>query len=305
MKRSKFVRLFRIKPGSKFRCDDHKTDYSKAKGLRDLSGDELKDEVKEFIQENLKRLSDAQELLYSSDRFSVLIILQAMDSGGKDSMIKHVMSGLNPQGCQVSSFKKPSEEELQHTFLWRCSRRLPERGNIGIFNRSYYEDVLVVRVHPEFLAAQKLLSGPPDEAFWEKRYEDINHFEHHLARNNTLILKFFLHISKQEQKKRFLERLNNPEKHWKFNSADLAERALWPAYMGAFEKAITATSTKWAPWHVIPADQKWIARAAVSAIVTQAIESLGLEQPKVGPERLKDLAKAKAILNSEKEATTQ
>ncbi|MHC1763854.1 MAG: polyphosphate kinase 2 family protein [Verrucomicrobiia bacterium] len=300
MKRSKIARLFRIDPGTTFRSKNHKTDYSDAKALRDLSGEELKDQAKAFIQKNLNSLTEAQDLLYATDRYSVLIILQAMDAGGKDSMIKHVMSGLNPQGCRVFSFKKPSEEELQHNFLWRYSKCLPERGTIVIFNRSYYEDVLVVRVHPEFLEAQKLVSETPGESFWRKRYEDINHFEHHLVRNRTLILKFYLHMSKEEQKKRFLERLNNPAKHWKFNSADLAERARWPEYMEAFEKAITATSTDWAPWYVIPADHKWIARAAVSAIVSREIQALGIKFPKLDPEHAKDLAKARRILNSEK-----
>jgi PPK2 family polyphosphate:nucleotide phosphotransferase len=299
VKRSKIARLFRVKPGTTFRSKDHPTDWSDAKGLRDLSCDELKDQAKAYIEKNLNSLTEAQEILYATDRYSVLIILQAMDAGGKDGMIKHVMSGLNPQGCRVFSFKKPSEEELQHNFLWRCSKCLPERGSIVIFNRSYYEDVLVVRVHPEFLEAQKLVSGPPGEDFWKKRYEDINHFEHHLARNRTLILKFYLHMSKKEQKKRFLERLNNPEKHWKFNSADLGERARWPDYMDAFDKAITATSTKWAPWYVIPADHKWIARAAVSAIISCEIEALGIKLPKLDTARQRDLAKGRRILEAE------
>ncbi len=300
MKRSKIARLFRIEPGTRFRCRDHPTDRIQAKSLRRLSGDELEDQAREYIQENLQRLSEAQELLYASDRFAVLIILQAMDAGGKDGMIKHVMSGVNPQGCQVFSFKKPSEEELQHNFLWRYSKCLPERGNIGIFNRSYYEDVLVVRVHPELLQAQKFLSGKPDKQFWRDRYEDINHFEQHLTRNGTLILKFFLHLSRKEQKKRLLERLDKPDKHWKFSAADLAERARWPDYMDAFDKAITATSTKFAPWYVIPADHKWLARAVVSAIISHAIDSLGLELPKAGPERLKELAKARRVLQAER-----
>jgi PPK2 family polyphosphate:nucleotide phosphotransferase len=300
MKASHIARTFQIQPGSKFRVRDHTADSTAAKGLLHLSGEELKEEAQTYIQRNLDRLADAQYLLYANDRFSVLILFQAMDAAGKDGMIKHVMSGLNPQGCQVFSFKRPSDEELQHNFLWRYSRCLPERGRIGIFNRSYYEEVLVLRVHPELLERQKLVSGKPDKQFWADRYEDINNFEKHLARNGTLILKFFLNLSKTEQKKRFLERLNTPEKNWKFSAADLTERARWPDYMEAFEKAITATSTPHAPWYVIPSDHKWVARAAVSAIVTHAINSLGLEPPRVEPERLKDLARARRVLEREK-----
>jgi PPK2 family polyphosphate:nucleotide phosphotransferase len=300
MKRSKIARLFRVEPGSKFRVRDQRTDSVQVNGLRRLSGEELEDEAKKDVQKNLDSLTAAQDLLYANDRYSVLIVFQAMDAAGKDGMIKHVMSGLNPQGCQVFSFKRPSDEELQHNFLWRYAKCLPERGHIGIFNRSYYEEVLVLRVHPELLDKQKLLSGKPDKHFWAERYEDINNFEQHLTRNGTLILKFFLNISKKEQKKRFLERLDNPEKHWKFSAADLTERAYWPDYMDAFEKAINATSSKDAPWYVIPSDHKWVARAAVAAIVSHAIESLGLEPPRLGPERLKDLAKARRALLAEK-----
>ena len=222
-----------------------------------------------------------------------------MDAAGKDGMIKHVMSGLNPQGCQVFSFKRPSDEELNHNFLWRYATRLPERGRFGIFNRSYYEEVLVVRVHPEWLKRQRLPTDARGKHFWCDRFEDINNFEKHLARNGTLILKFFLNVSKKEQKKRFLERLTRPEKHWKFSTADLAERGHWDDYMAAFEKAITATSTQWAPWYVIPADNKWIARALVSAIISHGIDSLHLKIPKLDKARLKEQQAARKHLLAE------
>jgi PPK2 family polyphosphate:nucleotide phosphotransferase len=299
MKRAKIAHLFRIEPGTRFRSKDHPTDYSDAQPLRHLSGAELKERARDYVQRNLEKLSRAQELLYANDVYSVLILFQAMDAAGKDGMIKHVMSGLNPQGCQVASFKVPSAEELDHNFLWRYQRHLPERGRIGIFNRSYYEEVLVVRVHPELLERQKLPPGSRGKGFWKERYEDINALERHLARNGTLILKFFLHLSKEEQKKRFLERLTKPEKHWKFSAADLAERAYWDDYRKAYEAAITATSTPWAPWYVIPADHKWVARAAVSAIVSHEIEALGLKPPQIPPARLKELEAARRKLARE------
>jgi PPK2 family polyphosphate:nucleotide phosphotransferase len=204
-----------------------------------------------------------------------------MDAAGKDSTIKHVMSGVNPQGCEVTSFKHPSTEELDHNFLWRYARRTPERGRIGIFNRSYYEEVLVVRVHPELVRAERVPDGQIDDDFWADRFADINAFERHLTRNGTTILKFFLHISKEEQRQRFLKRLDDPRKHWKFSPADLAERGFWDDYMKAYEEAINATSTKWAPWYIIPADHKWVSRAMVARIVTQALESLDLRYPEV------------------------
>lgn len=296
MKRSKIARLFRIEPGTRFRVKDHPTDRSSTGSLRHLSDEELKEKAKDYIEKNLEKLSAAQELLYANDIYSLLIIFQAMDAAGKDGMIKHVMSGLNPQGCQVASFKRPSDEELDHNFLWRIQRHLPERGRIGIFNRSYYEEVLIVRVHPELVERQKLPPGKRGNDFWRDRFEDINNFEKHLARNGTLILKFFLNISSEEQRKRFQARLTNPEKYWKFSSADLQERAYWDDYMSAFEEAITATSTKWAPWFVVPSDHKWVARAAVSAIVSHAVESLGLKAPLVSKERLKELDSARKRL---------
>jgi PPK2 family polyphosphate:nucleotide phosphotransferase len=221
-----------------------------------------------------------------------------MDAAGKDGTIKHVMSGVNPQGCQVFSFKKPSSEELDHNFLWRYMRCLPERGRIGIFNRSYYEDVLVVKVHPELLGRQ-LPREKVGKKFWEERYEDINAFERHLVRNGTLVLKFFLNVSKDEQKNRFLERLDRPEKNWKFSPSDLAERGHWDDYMAAYEDALSATSTEWAPWYVIPADYKWITRAVVADVITTAIRSLDLAYPQVTPEQKKLLAEARKKLDAE------
>lgn len=299
MKPAKIAALFRVKPGSRPRIAKRDTDYSDNPGLRHLSREELKRRARDYVQENLEKLTGSQELLYANDRYSVLILFQAMDAAGKDGVIKHVMSGLNPQGCQVASFKRPSEEEWDHNFLWRYQRHLPERGRIGIFNRSYYEEVLVVRVHPEILERQKLPPGKRGRSFWEDRFADINAFERHLVRNGTIVLKFFLNVSKKEQKKRFLERLTNPEKHWKFNAADLEERKYWTDYMAAYEAALTATSTQWAPWYVIPADHKWIARAAVSAIICQAVQSLGLKPPQVPEARRAELARARRQLERE------
>jgi PPK2 family polyphosphate:nucleotide phosphotransferase len=229
-----------------------------------------------------------------------LIVLQAMDAAGKDGTIKHVMSGVNPQGCQVFSFKKPSAEDLDHNFLWRYTKCLPERGRIGIFNRSYYEDVLVVKVHPELIGRQiPREKEKVGKKFWEERYEDINAFERHLVRNGTTILKFFLNVSKSEQKRRFLERLERPEKNWKFSSADLAERGFWGQYMDAYEDAISATSTEWAPWHVVPADHKWVTRAVVADVIASAIRGLGLKAPEVTGEQRKFLDEARVRLAAE------
>ncbi len=298
MKRAKIARLFCIKPGSHFRIKDHDTHFEASKEFQALCGDNLKNHAQAMVQQNLNDLAQAQELLYANDVYSVLIIFQAMDAAGKDGMIKHVMSGVNPQGCQVASFKRPSDEELDHNFMWRYMKHLPERGRIGIFNRSYYEETLVVRVHPELVERQKLPPGKRDKQFWRDRYEDINAFEKHLVRNGTLILKFFLNISKKEQKRRFLDRLTNPEKHWKFSAADLAERGFWDDYMAAYEETIAATSTPEAPWYVIPADHKWVARAVVSAIITHAITDLKLKPPVLTPDRMKEIAAAKKALQS-------
>ena len=290
----KLIERFRVEPGSKVNLKHFVTDWTETEEARELGKDVIKERAANILAENRKQLSEAQELLYASDTRSVLLIFQAMDAAGKDGTIRHVMSGVNPQGCQVYSFKKPSAEELDHNFLWRYMKSLPERGRIGIFNRSYYEDVLVVKVHPEWLGPGQ--PTDPDGKFWHKRYEDINNFEKHLWRNGTLVLKFFLHVSKDEQRRRFLERLDNPDKHWKFSEADLAEREHWKAYQKAFEEALAATSTRRAPWYVIPADRKYVARALVADIVVEAIRGLGLEYPKVSGEHLARLAAARARL---------
>lgn len=287
---------FRVEPGKKFRLKDHDPAWTGAGELKELADkDARKEQAQAILNENLAELTDAQTRLYADDRYSLLIVLQAMDAAGKDGTIKHVMSGVNPQGCQVFSFKQPTPEELDHTFLWRHMRRLPERGRIGIFNRSYYEDVLVVRVHPELLGRQ--VSGNPDKKkFWEQRFEDIVAFEKHLVRNGTVVLKFFLHLSKGEQKKRFLERLDRPEKNWKFSTADLTERGFWGQYMEAYEEAIEATSTEAAPWYVVPADHKWVTRAAVAGIITGALRKLDLKYPVVDEAGQARLAEARRAL---------
>jgi len=298
----KRLRQLLVEPGSEVNLKQYLTDWTETDEAKEVGKDVIKERTAEILAESRRQLAEVQELLYAADTHSVLIVLQAMDAAGKDGTIRHVMSGVNPQGCQVFSFKKPSAEELDHNFLWRYMKSLPERGRIGIFNRSYYEDVLVVKVHPEWL-------GPgapkkPDKSFWEKRYEDINNFEKHLTRNGTLILKFFLHLSKDEQKKRFLERLTNPEKHWKFSESDMAEREHWKDYRKAFEDALTATSTKRAPWYVIPADRKYVARAVVADIIVTAIQDLGLKYPKVSEEKLARLAEARAKLEGGNDEST-
>ena len=256
--------------------------------------------VTEALEQGIQAMAALQDMLYAQDRWAVLLIIQAMDAAGKDGVIKHVMSGLNPQGCQVASFKAPSNEELDHDYLWRCQKHLPERGRIGIFNRSYYEEVLVVRAHPEILEKQKLPPRLVDRKIWKHRYEDIAWFERYLGRNDTLVRKFFLHVSWKEQKKRFLERLDTPEKNWKFSSADAKERAFWKDYMTAYEDMIRATSTDEAPWYVVPADNKWFTRAVVGAAVIDALASLNLSYPEVGPAQQKELAAARRLLMAEK-----
>jgi PPK2 family polyphosphate:nucleotide phosphotransferase len=240
-------RLFKVKPGTRVRLSAFDPGWQGHDDLRELGRDERKERARHFLEQNIADLAEAQDRLWANDVYSVLLVLQAMDAAGKDGIIKHVMSGVNPQGCQVFSFKRPSDEELDHNFLWRYSRALPERGRIGIFNRSYYEEVLVVRVHPEILAGQKLPLGKRNARFWAERYHDINEFERHLVGNGTRIVKIFLHISRAEQKKRFLERLDDPEKHWKFSIGDLQERTLWSAYQRAFAEMLTHTSTARAP----------------------------------------------------------
>lgn len=295
----KVLDRFRVVPGKKFRLKDHDPGWAQTEELKALGKDAVKERAKEVLDKNLEELAAAQQLLYADDRYAILIVLQAMDAAGKDGTIKHVMSGINPQGCQVYSFKQPSSEELDHDFLWRSAKSLPERGRIGIFNRSYYEDVLVTQVHPQILDKQRLPDGKRGKSFWEARYESINGFEQHLARNGTVILKFFLNVSKAEQKRRFLERLDNPEKNWKFSAADLAERAYWDQYMETYENVIAATSTDAAPWYVVPADYKWGARAVVADIITSTICGLDLKYPEVSDEQRKALKEARKKLEAE------
>lgn len=249
-----------------------------------------KEDYQHALARHVEKLSGRQDLLYAHNRFAVLLIFQAMDAAGKDGTIKHVMSGINPQGCQVTSFKHPSAQELDHDFLWRTTRCLPARGHIGIFNRSYYEEVLVTRVHPEIIAAQKLPDIKPDAKFWEQRYESINDLEKHLHRNGTRIIKFFLHLSKAEQRQRLLDRIDNPDKNWKISPSDLAERPFWKEYMAAYEACLTATSTRRAPWYVIPADDKENARLIVSQVVLDTLDELNLGYPQPGPDHAQELA---------------
>ena len=293
----KLIKLLRVKPGKKIHLKDYDTGWAQTKELKEFGKDEVKARASVILQQNLEDLTQAQQLLYADDRYSLLIVFQAMDAAGKDGTIKHVMSGVNPQGCQVFSFKKPSSEDLDHNFLWRYMKSLPERGRIGIFNRSYYEDVLVVKVHPELL--QNLPDGKRGKSFWAARYEDINAFERHLERNGTVILKFFLNVSRKEQKERFMERLEHPEKNWKFSAADLAEREHWDDYMEAYEDAINATSTEWAPWYIVPADNKWVMRAIVADIITSTLRDLDLKFPKITEAQLKTLAEARKKLEDE------
>ena len=257
------------------------------------------DDAKTTLATGIKRLAKFQDTLYAQDTYSVLIIFQAMDAAGKDGTIKHVMSGLNPQGCQVYSFKAPSAEELDHDYLWRTMKALPERGRIGIFNRSYYEEVLIARVHPEILARQQLPSEKKGKDIWKQRFQEINNFERYLCDNGILVVKFFLNVSKEEQKKRFLQRIEEPEKNWKFSINDVAERKYWNGYQAAFEDMLNNTSTKWAPWYVIPADNKWYTRLAVGAIIIGTLKGLNLEYPTVSAEQKKGLLEAKAALLAE------
>ena len=289
---------FRVPAGKKVKLKDYDTGWDGPGRFKELGEDQLKDRAKEALARDLAELEQAQGLLYADARYAVLIVLQAMDAAGKDGTIKHVMSGVNPQGCQVFSFKKPSAEELQHDFLWRYARCLPERGRIGIFNRSYYEDVLVVKVHPDLLGPRRP-GEKVGKKFWGHRYADINAFERHLVRNGTVVLKFFLHLSKKEQKKRFLARLDRPEKNWKFSAADLAERAFWDDYMDAYEDALGATSTSWAPWYVVPADHKWATRTIVADVVASALRGLDLKYPEVDEAGRKLLAEARRKLADE------
>jgi PPK2 family polyphosphate:nucleotide phosphotransferase len=255
-----------------------------------------KPRAKEALQTGVEALSELQDVLYAQDRWSLLLVFQAMDAAGKDGTIKHVMSGINPQGCQVSSFKSPTSTDLDHDFLWRCIKELPERGRIGIFNRSYYEETLVVRVHPQFLAGQKLPEKCVTKHIWDERFEDIRGFERYLHRNGTIVRKFFLNVSKEEQQRRFLARLDLPEKNWKFSANDSKERGFWDDYMKAYEETIRETSTEESPWYVVPADNKWFTRVVVAAAVIDALASLDLSYPKVSKEKQKELAEARRLL---------
>jgi PPK2 family polyphosphate:nucleotide phosphotransferase len=290
------AKSFRIDKPGKFRLSKH--DPAECGGLTID-----KAEAKAMLAEGVERLTDLQQRLYASDRWSVLIVLQAMDAAGKDSLIKHVMSGLNPQGVSVVSFKQPSQEELDHDFLWRVAQRLPERGRIGIFNRSHYEEVLTVRVHRELLERQKLPPELDGKNIWKHRFDDIRAFEQHLARNGTLVLKFFLNVSLGEQRKRFLERIEEPDKRWKFSMADITERKLWPKYMEAYEDMIRETSRDYAPWYVVPADNKWFTRIVVAAAIGEAMENLKLDYPKIEGKALKELQAVRQALLKERGAT--
>ncbi len=289
MKLRKFAKPFRVAGGgAHFRLKNF--DPAETLGLKS------KEHAQKTLEHGIARLAELQEKLYAQDRWAILIILQAMDAAGKDSTIKHVMSGINPQGCQVTSFKAPSAEELDHDFLWRTMRFLPERGKIGIFNRSYYEEVLVVRVHPEILAREKMPARLVSNKVWRERFEDINAHEKYLSRNGIAILKFFLNVSRKEQKKRFLERLDEPEKHWKFSAGDVLERRHWNQYMRAYQEMIGRTSTRTAPWYVVPADHKWFTRLVVAEAIIDALDELNLRYPKVDSEKRKNLKKARITL---------
>ncbi|MGH7494319.1 MAG: polyphosphate kinase 2 family protein [bacterium] len=286
----KFSAPFQVTNGKDFRLKDIDPDDTLE------FKDEDKPRAKEALATGVEALAELQERLYAQDKWAVLLIFQAMDAAGKDGAIKHVMSGINPQGCQVFSFKAPTSEDLDHDYLWRCLKCLPERGRIGIFNRSYYEEVLVVRTHPEYLEKQKLPPELVTKDIWQERFDDICNFERYLTRNGVAICKFFLHVSKKEQKKRFLERLDNPEKHWKFSSADAKEREFWGDYMEAYEDMIRHTATKYAPWYVVPADNKWFTRLAVAAAAIDTLAALDLKYPEVSEEKVKELAETKAVL---------
>jgi PPK2 family polyphosphate:nucleotide phosphotransferase len=289
----KYVEPFRITKGNGFKLADF--DPGNTLGLRLDKG-----EATDMLQRGTVWLAEEQDMLYAQKRWSLLLVFQAMDAAGKDGTIKHVMSGVNPQGCQVFSFKQPSSEDLDHDFLWRYAKCLPERGRIGIFNRSYYEEVLVVRVHEDILERQKLPPQLVSKRIWQERLFDIAHFEDYLTRQGTIVLKFFLHLSRDEQKKRFMERLDKPDKHWKFSPSDVHERKFWDDYMHAFEGAIRATASKRAPWYVIPADNKWFTRIVVAAAIVEAVERLDLAYPTVDTNKMKELEAARAALGREK-----
>lgn len=287
---SAYIDPFRIDDPQKFHLSSHKT-AQKA----DLD----KDSAQKILEANVKRLTGLQDRLYAEDRWSVLVIFQGLDAAGKDSAVEHVMSGVNPQGCEVHSFKVPTSEELDHDFLWRANLRLPPRGRVGIFNRSYYEELLVVRVHPEVLAKQRLAGKLVTRNIWRERFEDISDYERYLTRNGTVVLKFFLHTSKEEQRQRFLERLEIPSKRWKFSMGDVAERALWDKYQAAYQDLIRHTSTPHAPWYVVPADHKWFARVVIGSTIVQALEKLDPKFPRVDPASLNEFDQVRKALEAE------
>jgi PPK2 family polyphosphate:nucleotide phosphotransferase len=293
-KAHKVEKAFRVSDGERFRLKDvdpgDTADYD----------DEDKPRSRAALAQGVHVLADLQSRLYAQDQWGMVLIFQAMDAAGKDGAIKHVFSGVNPQGCQVHSFKAPSSEELDHDYMWRCLRVLPNRGNIGIFNRSYYEETLAVKVHPEYLVAQHLPPTCVTKDIWDRRHKDIRSFERYLAHNGFLVLKFFLHVSKKEQKRRFLERIDQPDKNWKFSSSDVKARGFWDDYMKAYEETIQATATKDAPWYVVPADNKWFTRIVVASAIIAALDNLDLKYPEVGPQKLKDLATARRTLMSER-----
>ena len=293
-KAKNFSKQYCVGNGEGFKLKDYET-----KASFNL-GEEEKPLVKETLQIGVDALAAMQDILYAQDKWSLLIIFQAMDAAGKDGAIKHVMSGINPQGCQVSSFKAPSSEELDHDFLWRCQKHLPERGRIGIFNRSYYEEVLVVRVHEAILKGQKLPEKLVTKDIWEDRFQDIRNFEKYLNRNGTIVIKFFLNVSKEEQKERFIERIEDPEKNWKFSAGDVKERGYWNDYMHAYEELIKNTSTEKSPWYVIPADNKSYARIAIASAIIHALDEMELEYPTVSPEKIEELNAIKKVLLEEK-----
>ncbi len=289
---AEFICPFIVPPGQKISlAKDYDPDY-KAHYLK-------KSDAESDLQEGIEALTHYQDMLYAQNTHALLIIFQAMDAAGKDSTIKHVMSGINPQGCQVHSFKAPSIEELDHDYLWRCFKALPERGRIGIFNRSYYEEILITRVHPEIMEQRQLPPDLKDKHIWERRFEEINNFEKYLVSNGTIILKFFLNVSKEEQRKRFLERIDRPEKNWKFSTNDAQERVFWDNYMTVYEDMFNHTSTKWAPWHIISADHKWFTRLAVAGIIYDQLKKLNLHYPHVSEEKHQELLQAKVMLESE------
>jgi PPK2 family polyphosphate:nucleotide phosphotransferase len=294
MTNANLIRPYRVDKPDKFRLTSFDPD--------DTGGiDRDKSDVKAMLAADIEKLSELQKRLYAQNRWSVLVVLQGMDTAGKDGIVTHVMGGVNPQGCEVHPFKAPTERELEHSFLRRATLVLPERGHIGIFNRSYYEEVLVVRVHPDILEHQKLPKRLVTKSIWTERFEDICAYEQHLARSGTLVLKIFLHISKEEQRKRLLDRLEQPEKRWKFSMGDITERKLWDKYMAAYQDAIQATSRPNAPWHIVPADHKWFARLVVARAMVEALETLDLDYPKVGAADLKEMRKVREALQAEKE----